>query len=68
MTHKLNADRTAAVSIDAFWLPIDKDTPRGVKMLLISEQYRVAQISVYQPSTKFFTHWHPLPKFKKDSK
>ena len=68
MTHKLNSDRTAAVSLDAEWLPIDASTPRGIKMLLISVKYGIAQISTYHPSDKYFTHWHPLPKFKKDSK
>ena len=68
MNHKLNSERTAAVSLDAEWLPIDASTPRGIKMLLISVKYGIAQISTYHPSDKYFTHWHPLPKFKKDSK
>lgn len=68
MTHKLNSDRTAAVSLDAEWLPIDSSTPRGVKLLLISVKYGIAQISMYYPADSYFTHWHPLPKFKKDSK
>ena len=64
MTHKINADKTAAVSLDAYWIPIDASTPRGVKMLLISVKYGIAQISTYAPSDKYFTHWHPLPKFE----
>ena len=68
MTHKLNSDRTAAVSLDAEWLPIDSSTPRGVKLLLISVKYGIAQISMYYPADSYFTHWHPLPKFKKDGK
>ena len=68
MNHKLNSDRTAAVSLDAEWLPIDASTPRGVKVLLISEKFGIAQIGNHQPYDGFFTHWHPLPKFKKDSK
>ena len=66
MTHKLNADRTAAVSLDAVWIPIDANTPRGVKVLLISVKYGIAQISTYHPSDKYFTHWHPLPRFTKE--
>jgi len=68
MTHKLNSERTAAVSLDAEWLPIDANTPRGIKMLLISVKCSIARNCTYHPSDKNFTHWHPLPKFKKDSK
>ncbi len=68
MSHKLNSDKTAAVSLEAEWLPIDSSTPRGVKMLLISVKYGIAQISIYAPGDKYFTHWHPLPRFQKETK
>lgn len=68
MTHKLNSDRTAAVSLEAEWLPIDSITPRGVKLLLISQKYGITSVGLHMSSDKYFTHWHPLPKFKKDSK
>lgn len=68
MTHRISSDGAAAVSIDTFWLPIDKDTPRGVKVLLISQRYGIAQVGVHMASDKFFTHWHPVPRFKKDKK
>lgn len=64
--HKLNNDRTAAVSTDAYWMPIDNDTPRGVKLMLISKAYGVAQIGIHFASGTFFDYWHPLPKFMKD--
>lgn len=65
MTHKLNAARTAAVSLDAVWRPIDADTPRGVKMLLINQDAGVAHIGL-RGADNFYTHWHALPKFSSE--
>ena len=65
MTYKINNDKTAAVSLEAFWIPIDAHTPRGVSMLLISEAAGVLQKGMYDPSDNFFTHWHPNPKLPK---
>lgn len=45
------------------WLPIDEHTPRGVKLLLISDKYGVAQIGIHTSFSGFFTHWCPLPTF-----
>lgn len=66
-THTINSAKTAAVSVGAFWLPIDADTPRGVSMLLISKSAGVLQKGQYDPSDKFFSHWFPNPKFKEES-
>ena len=65
MTYKINADKTAAVSLEAFWIPVGPDTPRGVSMLLISESAGVLQKGMYDPKDDFFTHWFANPKFKK---
>lgn len=64
MTHKINADRTAAVSLDAVWIPIDANTPRGVNMWLISKPAGVSQKGMHDPAEKFFTHWFPNPRFE----
>lgn len=64
-THTINTSNTAAVAVDTYWLPIDAETPRGVKLQLLSIG-GVAQYSVLQQDTKFFTHWCPLPKRKNE--
>ena len=61
MTHTINSTGTVAVAIDTYWIPIDKDTPRSVKLQLLSIG-GVAQYSVLQADTSFYTHWCPLPK------
>lgn len=68
MTHKLSSDGAAVVTPQAHWLRIDANTPRGVKMMLISEAAGVAQIGLHLASGTHFTHWHPLPTFQKDGK
>jgi len=65
VTFKLNNERTAAVSLEVFWIPVGPDTPRGVSMLLISEAAGVLQKGMYDPNDKFFTHWFPNPKLPK---
>ena len=61
MTHKLNSDRTVAVATDYFWIPIDKDTPHGVKLQLLGKG-NVATYGNWDGKNKFWTHWAPLPK------
>jgi hypothetical protein len=68
MNYKLNNANTAAVSTEVFWIPIDKNTPRGVKLLMINEKAGVAILGKYWGSAdQFETHWHPLPQFIKIS-
>lgn len=62
MTHKIDSTGAAAVATDYYWIPIDKDTPRGVKLQLLG-QGGVAQYSSYH-GDPFWTHWAPLPKRK----
>lgn len=66
MNYKLNTDKTAAVATDTFWQPITKDTPTGVKMLLINKHFGVAIVSTYIGQHLQWTHWAPLPKFKEE--
>lgn len=61
MTHTLNSDKTVAVAIDYFWLPINEYTPRGVKLQLLSKG-GVACYGHWDGKNSFWTHWAPLPK------
>ena len=65
MTHTLNGDKTVAVAVDTFWLPIGPDTPRGVKLQLLGEG-GVATYGHYDGKNKFWVSWAPLPKQKHD--
>jgi len=61
----INATRTAVVSTDTFWLPIDEATPRNCKVLAISkESCGVAQFAEIRNNETWYDHWHPLPKFR----
>jgi len=68
MKTTINSDGEAVVSYDLHWKPIDESTPRGVKMLLISQKYGITSVGIHISNDKYFTHWHPLPTFKKDTK
>ena len=60
MTHKIDSTGTAAVATDYYWIRINKDTPRGVKLQLLGRG-GVAQYTSYY-GDPFWTHWAPLPK------
>lgn len=68
MTYKISSDGAAVVTSDTHWIPIDSNTPRGVKLLLVSNAYGVAHVTVCMANEKHYTHWHPLPTFKKETK
>lgn len=61
MSYALNSSHTVAVATDYYWIPINDDTPRGVKLQLLSIG-GVATYGTYNGKDKFFTHWAPLPK------
>ncbi len=64
MTYKIK-DNEVAVSREIYWLPIDKDTPRSVKVLAINkERCGVAQFAELHHHETWFDHWHPLPRFQ----
>lgn len=65
MTHKITHDGAAVVNPRAHWMPIDGDTPRGAKLLLISQHYGVAHIGLHLAGDTYYTHWAPLPTFEK---
>lgn len=63
-TYKIK-DNEVAVSREVHWLPIDKGTPRNVRVLAIArEKCGVAQFAEIRINNTWYTHWHPVPKFK----
>lgn len=60
---KINNAGTVAVSQEVFWIPVTKDTPRGVKLQLLGAG-GVAVYSAYH-GEPFWTHWQALPKVPK---
>jgi hypothetical protein len=68
MTTKLTYDRAAVVDTIYHWREIDQHTPRGVKLQLINRKMGVAQYSVLQANNEWYTHWAPLPTFRKETK
>jgi hypothetical protein len=62
MTHKLTHDNAAVVSTAIHWLPVDENTPHGVKCLVIERSQGIAYLREYWPSDTW-THWSPLPRF-----
>jgi len=64
--YKVDSTRAAIVADDYYWIPIDTNTPTGVKILLLGRG-GVASLGqyVHRPGeTQFWTHWAPLPKKK----
>ena len=61
--YKLDSTRSTVVADDYFWIPIDENTPTGVKVLLLGRS-GVATMGHYenQPGSQFWTHWAPLPR------
>ena len=57
---KVNNTRTAAVDQTRYWLPVNSDTPKGVKMLLLT-RYGVAHIGHYDGQQDVVA-WAALPK------
>jgi len=64
MTHKINTANTACVTQLVQWLPIDANTPRGVKLQLISRQSGIAWYGIHKAGgDNYASHWAPLPTF-----
>jgi hypothetical protein len=61
--YKLDSTRTTVVAQDYYWIPIDQDTPTGVKILLLGRG-GVASLGHYEhmPGTQFWEFWAPLPR------
>jgi len=65
MTWAINTSKTAVVSTDTFWLPIDEHTPRNCKVLAISkDKAGTLQVAEIRTNETWYTHWHGLPRFR----
>lgn len=65
-TYKKSSDGLATVSNETFWKPVDANTPRGTKVWLINKSSGSATTGQYTGPDSWFTHWFPLPRFRKD--
>ena len=66
MTYKLNHTATVAVDQHRKYSKIDRNTPRGVKLILITTE-RVAVFGVLtEANRRHFTHWEPLARIPDD--
>lgn len=65
MQAEINAAKTVAVDREYYWQPINT-CPKGVKVQLVNKGYGVAVYGQYTPKEKFWTHWAPLPVFRKE--
>jgi len=59
---KINNSRTAAVNQSVYWIPVDANTPVGVKLQLINRAHGVSTTGSYYMGSDW-THWQGLPKF-----
>lgn len=66
MQPELNTERTVAVDREYYWRPI-VTCPVGVKVQLINRRYGVATYGQHTGKNCWWTHWAPLPVFKKDN-
>jgi hypothetical protein len=57
---KVNNTRTAAVDQTRYWLPVNSDTPIGVKMLLLSVYGTATCSGLFNGHGKHFVGWYPL--------
>ncbi|MCE2983412.1 MAG: hypothetical protein LW832_07585, partial [Parachlamydia sp.] len=68
MNYKQSSDGCAIVDADYHWIEINDDTPINAMMLLINKHSGVLHKGTHNKLNNFFTHWAPLPTFKKDTK
>ena len=62
---QLNNERSVAVALDYYWMPVGPDTPRGVKLQLLGRG-GVATHGLWDGRSTFWTHWTPLPRMPKN--
>lgn len=65
--HQNQKDSSQTVLVDRnnFYIPIDKNTPRGVKCILIRKESGVGVIGeLNKTNDSFFDHYSPMPIFK----
>ena len=62
--YRLDSTRSTVVADDYYWIPIDQDTPTGMKVLLLGRS-GVATMGHYEHKpgeTQFWQFWAPLPR------
>ena len=62
--YKIDSTRSTVVADDYYWIPIDQDTPTGMKVLLLGRS-GVATMGHYEHKpgeTQFWQFWAPLPR------
>lgn len=59
----ISSDGAAAVDPDYYWRDINENTPRGVKLQLLTEN-GIALHGKWQPGDSDIVAWAPLPKRK----
>ena len=65
-TQRLSTDKAAFIDTDYKWQKITADSPRGVKLQLINKRFGVASYGRLYGEESYYTHWAPLPTFKKE--
>jgi hypothetical protein len=65
MSHDIDSLKAVAVDRDYCWRPI-ATCPTGVKVQLVNRQSGIAVYGVYRKKDGFWTHWAPLPVFRKE--
>jgi hypothetical protein len=66
MRPEIDSSSTVAVDREYYWQPI-ATCPMGVKVQLVNKGYGVAVYGQYRPKETFWTHWAPLPVFRKEN-
>lgn len=61
---RITSDGAAAVDPDYYWRDIDENTPRGVKLQLLTDT-GIALHGHWQPYDRDIVGWAPLPKKRK---
>ncbi len=56
----------ATIDRNYHWIPIDANAPLGTKVQLINKRDGVATYGQIFSHNSHWTHWAPLPTFKKD--
>lgn len=63
-----STDGAATVDRGIFWIPIDNNAPIGTKVQLINQRDGVAVYGHIRANDCPWTHWAPLPVFKRGDK
>lgn len=63
MTQRSSTDGKAVVDTSHHWKPVDVDTPRGQKCLVINRRAGSAEVGKVSTKETFWTHYYPLPTF-----